>query len=74
MKVVDVPRVAPPALVTQKTLQESAPFVRTMLPPVVDSAPAIASGAWKIQIEEESPFPFKVRDPPDRVKVVEAEE
>lgn len=56
MKVLDVPMVAPPALVTQKTLQESAPSSRTtLLPVVVVSAPAMASGAWKIQIDPELP-------------------
>jgi len=73
MKVVYVPIVAPPALVTQKTLQESAPFSRTTLPPVVESAPAMASGAWKIQTELVSPWPFRVRTPPDKPKVPDAE-
>jgi hypothetical protein len=72
-KAVPEPIVAPPALVTQKTLQESAPSLRTILPPVVESAPAMASGAWKIQIPVVTPAPFRVRTPPDRVKAVDAE-
>jgi hypothetical protein len=74
MKAVDEPMIAPPALVTQKTLQELAPFWSTMLPPTVVSAPAMAWGAWKIQTPAELPAPFKVRTPPESVKAVDAEE
>jgi hypothetical protein len=55
-KVLEPPIIAPPALVTQKTLQELAPFSRTtLLPVMVVSAPATACGAWKIQTEAELP-------------------
>jgi|ERR1035438_1109267 hypothetical protein len=56
---------------TQKTLQESAPFSSTTVPPVVTSEVAVL-GAWKIQTELESPWPFRVRTPPESVKVVDA--